>query len=241
MKHLKLFNEMANIVKTGKKLTINDKPLKDATIEQLSENILHWRLDKNSFLYKEGFTMVWFVDSDEAAKYLAANSDNLLFFPQKVGFTSSPITDIWLRNKPAQKNIIGALEASTFPDCIYIDMMSVRKGYMGNGINNMMIKFLIKEFPNAILKFSEPTKDGLAFIKKYYPNAKIEGKIDDSDIEYILKKLKSGEENHLITDKDISIISAKILDNPPKYGDYNKSSQYYRDVWAAMKEYALAN
>ena len=168
-------NEMAKIEKKGKSLKVDNVPLKNIKTSDIGENILYWRNEKSNFMFTEGYTMVWFLDDSENAKYYK-DGNNFLFFPHaRFSFDSSPITDIWLKNTPIQKHVIGAIQAFTSDKQIFIDMMSVRKGYMQNGINNHMINTLIDAFPNAVVKFSAPTEMGKNFIKKYYPNAKIEG------------------------------------------------------------------
>lgn len=210
MRYLKKLNEMSDIIKKGKNLTINNNPLKNIQLEEISDNIIYWRNDKNSYIFSEGFTMVWFIKDDISIKTLKADNNHLLFFSRKV-MGNSPISDIWLKNKPQQKGIIGILEAFTNEDLIYIDMMSVRPGYMKNGINKFMIEILIEQFPNAILKFSLPTKEGKLFIKKYYPNAKIENEISKEDIDDILNKLKNKQSILLYTTIDLRKIIRNLI------------------------------
>ena len=238
--YIQFINEMADIIKKGSKLSVNNILLKNLKLEEINENIIYWRNDKNTFVFREGTTMVWFIKDNITLEKLKEDGSLLLFFPHKF-MNNSPISDIWLRNKPIQKGIIGVLEAYTHETIIFIDMMSVRKGYMKNGINQLMIKTLIEEFPNAIIKFSEPTKVGKEFIKKYYPNARIEGEVVDSDIDILLNQLKNDLPNHIFTNKDIGVISRKVLPNPPSKNDYPKDSKYYEVLWDMLMDFAKNN
>jgi hypothetical protein len=198
-------NEMANIEKKGKKLYVGDKHLKDIEQSDVSDNILLWRNNQNTFMFTEGYTMIWFIkDSDLKDDMLAKSDESLVWFPKvTMTFNSSPINDIWKKNKGLQKNIIGCIEAMTDSEQIFISMMSVRPGYGRNGINNIMIKSLIELYPNAEMKFSNPTKDGKEFIKKYYPNAKIESELSESDIKEIIDTVKSDKPLTKWTNNDI--------------------------------------
>ena len=120
--------------------------------------------------------MIWFLDDDKYKKYFINGEEDLIYFPLFRGignFNSSPISDLWRKNTPIQKHIIGAIRAIANEELIYIDMMSVRPGYKRNGINHHMIITLMKMFPKAQLKFSKPTDEGKSFIQKYFPDAKI--------------------------------------------------------------------
>ena len=248
MKYLKKLNEMADIQKNGNKLSVDGTPLKNMNLEDINENMIYWRNDKGNYIFDEGYTMVWFVKDDATKAALLEKNELLVFFPKaSFGFGSAgtgPIHDIWKskqRLNPAekqiQKGIIGAIEAHTDPNIIYIEMMSVRKGYMKNGINNLMIKQLIAQFPNAVLKFSNPTKEGLGFIKKYYPNAKIEGIMTDEDIADLLKRLKNDDNNFFYTGRDVeqAIIQLKIPMSP---NNFVKPSSYSRECWRVLTDYA---
>lgn len=229
MKFLKLFNEMANIHKNRNKLTINGIPLNKVSIEELNNNIIYYRVDKEIILKPIGFTMVWFIKDDETVEKIINNYDLLLFFPNRpvFDFNSNPINDIWKKNNNTQKGIIGALEAITNDDYIFINMMSVRNGYMKNGINRFMIQTLTEKFPNALLKFSIPTKQGKEFIKKYYPNAKIEGIILDDDIEGYIQDIKNNTNKFAITDIDVINLGKIFLkEKLPNRNDFNKEYQY---------------
>jgi hypothetical protein len=174
---ISFINEMAKIDKIGNKLFIKGKLLKDIQYRTLDKNTLLYREEKGNFLFPKNFTMVWFLDDDNYKKYFISGDENLVYFPsfRSLGnFNSLPISDLWKKNTPIQKHIIGAIRAISNDELIYIDMMSVRPGYKRNGINYHMIKTLIKMFPKAKLKFSKPTDEGKFFIEKYFPNAEIE-------------------------------------------------------------------
>ena len=255
-KYLKV-NEMADIEKKGLNLYVNKSPVKNLNVEEASNNMIYWRNDKRSVFYDEGYTMIWFIKTDESNAYLREHQDLLLFFPEKQSLNfkpnSGPIHDIWKSNRgikrnkytpklteyetKVQKDIIGVIEAYTDTNIIYIDMMSVRPGYMKNGINNLMIKYLISQFPNATLKFSDPTKDGKSFINKYYTYAKIEGVMTDDDIADLIDKLKTDYKGFFYTSKDAIIASRKLLTNPPDPNKFMKPSAHARACWEALIQY----
>jgi len=171
-------NEMAIINKIKNKLFIDNIPLKDIQLQSLEDNILYYKEEVGNFIIPKNFTMVWILDNDKFKLPFIKGEENLLFFKSRISYASigSPISDIWLKNTPNQKHIIGVIRAITNEDLIYIDMMSVRPGYKRNKINYHMINYLININPNAKLKFSSPTNDGLSFIKKYFPNSEIDFK-----------------------------------------------------------------
>ena len=69
--------------------------------------------------------------------------------------------------------ILGLLEALTKDDEIHVSIMSVRKPYQKNTITAKMIDALKKEYPDAKIKFDEPSDEGQKFIDKRYPDAEI--------------------------------------------------------------------
>ena len=176
IKTLKTFlNEMASIEKKKNQLFVNNIPLKNIPLEKLNSNIAILYIDYNNFIFPKGYTMVWFFDDDKYIKNFSDGKEDLLYFPKRNlgnAMSLSPINDIWLKNKGNQKHIIGIIEANCNEENIIIKMMSVRKGYMKNGINKHMIDTLIEKFPNAKLCFHKPTEMGERFINKYFPDAK---------------------------------------------------------------------
>ncbi len=245
MKHIKKYtnfsNEKYSIIKKGKKLYADDKPLKTMSLVELDDNIIYWRNIVNNFMFYEGYTMVWFIDDDKNVKTLLEDGGSqLLHFPLARAFdwSASPITDIWKKNTPLQKHIIGVLKAYTTEKLIYIDMMSVRTGYMKNGINNFMVQSLVKEFPSAVIKFSKPTEEGKEFIKKYYPNAMIEGVIERDDIITILMDLKYDRANELYTSKDKDKAMKTLKIDLSSIKDTGSERQWRENVNNLYKEYA---
>lgn len=172
---ISFINEMAKIDKKGNKLSINNVPLKNTAYEVLDDNTIFYREEKGNFLFPKDYTMVWFLDDDTFVKKFTSGEENLIYFPPRRIFNlnSSPISDLWKKNTPIQKHIIGCIKGITNDDLIYIDMMSVRPGFKKNGINYHMINTLIRMFPKAQLKFSKPTDEGKLFIQKHFPDAKI--------------------------------------------------------------------
>ena len=230
-------NEMAEIDKRGQKLSVDGKPLKSLTLTEIEDNILYYRCDKRTFMFDEGDTYLWFIKDNKLAEDFS-DGQNLLFFPPSLSFgRNAPINDIWKKNNLLQKNIIGCIKAYTEDNLIYIDMMSVRPGYMKNGINNFMIQFLISQFPNAQLKFSKPTKEGKEFIQRNYPTAKIEGILSQEDLNELLKTIESNGSLFKYTTLDLKsatdilkIPITQIKFKEPKIEDYLYEMKKYLKI-----------
>lgn len=169
--------EMPQISLQGKTAMANDRPLKELPQVDVDENIVIIRQAAKGSWVAEGYTLVYFMDSPEAAEMMKTNKMSYLVFP--VGTFSSggsPITDVWKKKfqKLGHEHILGLIQGNSMPDEIFIDMMSVRKKYRRNSINHKMIESLRELFPDAKVVFSSATDDGQKFIKNKYPNAKVE-------------------------------------------------------------------
>jgi hypothetical protein len=183
MKNIKSFNayfEKVNIERasaTSKKLTVDNNPLKNLTVEEIAENLVMFREPTGNFMFAKGWTYMYLLDSHEAAEQMKKGEIDMLMFPYKgvSNLFSSPITDVWKKTKfshPGHKHILGIIQGFTDEDDIYIQMMSVRKNSQRNGVNRLMIDFLRDYFPNAKLTFEDATVDGAMFAKNY-PDAEL--------------------------------------------------------------------
>lgn len=181
----KQFNERVNIIKKGKKLLSDNKPLKEIPFQEISENICMYVERNGNFLFPLGKVYLYMFDSHEWSQKMAKGEVDLLMFPfrRRFDFSSSPIDDIWKKSHAkglrGVEHIIGAIEAQLYepseedPDKILmVQMMSVRPGFKGNRVNSFMIDSLVEKFGNEYkLAFEDPTSDGLEFIAKYKPDA----------------------------------------------------------------------
>jgi hypothetical protein len=161
--------EMAVISKVGKTVMADNEPLKSATAD-VDGNIVIMRVPETNMLFHKGFTLVYFMSSDDAAKRMAAGKIPYKMIHDRPMFAwgSSPITDIWKKKfDKDQSEILGMLQGTTDEKEIYIDKMSVRPAYRRSSINTRMVNALKKNYPNAAVNFSGPTKDGSKFIKSH--------------------------------------------------------------------------
>ena len=181
----KQYNERVNIVKKGKKLLTDDKPLKELKFEQVSGNICAYIEQHGNFLFPKGKIYLYLFDSHEWSNKMAKGEVDLLMFPHRRRFDlhSSPIDDIWkksrAKNLKGVEHIIGAVEGQLYEPSeedpekiVMIQMMSVRPGFKGNRVNSFMVDSLQERFGNEYkLAFEDPTADGLEFIAKYKPDS----------------------------------------------------------------------
>lgn len=163
-----ILNEMPQITKTGNKVMAGDKELKSVPTKEVDGNIVLIRQpNKNSF-FPEGWTLIYFMDSEQSAEALGNGVIPYLLFPHGT-FRSggSPIHDIWKKRfqKPGHEHVLGVLSGNTKEDKIYIDMISVRPGYRRNSIASKMVDAARQKFPNAKVTHSSTTDDGAKFVK----------------------------------------------------------------------------
>lgn len=195
-----MLNEMPKISLAGKTVLADDQPLKELDVASLKDNIVIFRQPKKTMLFPEGFTLVYFMDSKESADEMKEGKIPILrvqvpnMFSGFGGGRSSPINDVWKskmrsstgNDEPRTRiekgkekkvkgtdKILGLLEGITKDDEIHVSIMSVRKPYQKNTINAKMIDALKKEYPDAKIKFDEPSDEGQKFIDKRYPEAEI--------------------------------------------------------------------
>ena len=147
-----------------------DKPLRQSKVEDVYGNIVVIRQPTSGGFMAEGFTLVYFMDSDESAQAIAKGEIPYLMVPRGTYMGGgSPITDIWKKKfqKPGTEHILGVIEGSSMEDNIFIDMITVRPGWKRNHIAKLMIDRLKKSFPRAKLTTSTQTFNGGKFFKKY--------------------------------------------------------------------------
>lgn len=166
-----LLNEMPQISLQGKTVLADDQPLKQVDVDQLTNNIVIFRIPEDQqHFYKPGTTWVYFLDSEEAAQKMREGQIDMLVVPQGTSYSGGdPINDVWKKKfaKQGTEHILGFIQGFTNEDLINIQMMTVRPKYKRNTINTKMVQFLQKEFPNAKLSFEAPTPQGQKFIGKY--------------------------------------------------------------------------
>lgn len=165
-------SESPQITLKGKKVLAGDRPLKSMPLLDVKGNIVMMRQPNDSFFARAGFTLVYFMDSEESAALMGEGEIPYLMVPTGTRMSGgSPITDVWSRRfaKPGtgQEHILGLIQAFTNEKFIYVDMMSVRASYRRNSITRKMIDVLKEHFPSAEVRFSDPTSDGSKFIKGF--------------------------------------------------------------------------
>lgn len=158
-----ILSEMPDLTLKNKTAFVNDSPLKNLKVEDIENNIVVFRQDKENSFFPFGLTFVYFMDTEESAKLMAQGKIPFLRIP--VGtFNSggSPITDVWKKKfqKPGTEHILGLIEGITTEEKIFIDMISVRPGWQRNKIATLMYNKLKKDFPNAKLTTSDTTDKG---------------------------------------------------------------------------------
>lgn len=150
------------------------QPLKGMKLEDIQGNIVLFRVpDKNSF-FGEGFTLVYFMDSEESAEGIKNGSIPYLMVPQGTFMSGgSPITDVWKKRfqQPGTEHILGLIQGRSNDEDVFVDMVSVRPGYQRNGIASAMVNLLKHRFPKAKLSTSGRTEKGQKFFSKTNPDS----------------------------------------------------------------------
>lgn len=172
--------EMPTISKGDDGVVVADgKVLKKLRVEEVNSNIVVFREPKGNFLMPEGFTLVYFMDSEESAQEMRRGEIDYIIIPPGVPLGSfgrkTPFEKAFdKRHKDERKGIdkiLGFLQGHSDEGEIYVDFMKVRKEFRRASINTKMVRALENNYPNAELSFSRPTQKGKKFIKKQYPNA----------------------------------------------------------------------
>jgi hypothetical protein len=169
----KILNESPMISFIDNEVKADDKQLKKLPFVEVSENLVIIRQKDSGGFIPEGWTLVYFMDSPQAAEQMKQGQMSYLIFPRGTFYSGgSPITDVWKKKFQQQghEHILGLIEGHSNNEEIYIDMMSVRKQYRRHSINTKMIEALKDLFPKAKVSFSSPTKEGSKFIQKFKEN-----------------------------------------------------------------------
>jgi hypothetical protein len=126
---------------SGKKIA-----LKDCTPEMLQKNIVLFRIDEDSGFFAKGYSLIYFMKTEESAKELKEGKIPYKIVPKG---SRNPITDVWNNDRKGQKNILGLIEGNITEDLFYIDMISVRDKWQKNDIGKNMIKSVIQKYPKV--------------------------------------------------------------------------------------------
>ncbi len=159
----KPISESPLMTKKGKTALAGGKPMRDLDVEAVKDNVVVFRESRPNQLVREGFTLVYFMDSDESAEGIKHGKIPYLMVPRGTFFSGgSPITDIWAKRfqRPGTEHILGVLEGATNEEIIYIEMITVRPGWKRNHIAKTMIETLKKQFPKAKVVTSSRTDSG---------------------------------------------------------------------------------
>ena len=156
-------NESPMMNKKGSQALAGDKPLKGSSVTDVMGNIVVIRQPSDGGIIAEGYTLVYFMDSDQAANAMAKGDIPYLMVPRGTFMGGgSPITDVWKKKfqKPGTEHILGLIEGHTDEKRIFVDMISVRPGWKRNHIAKLMIDRLKKSFKKAKVSTSTQTTDG---------------------------------------------------------------------------------
>ena len=162
--------ESPMMTKKGKTALAGDNPLKGQAVEEVTGNIVVIRQGKGVGFLPEGWTLVYFMDSDESAQAMKQGQIPYLMVPRGTFMSGgSPITDIWKKKfqNPGTEHIIGVIQGHSDDKSIFIDMITVRPGWRRNHIAKLMMDRLKKTFPEAKLTTSSRTNDGEKLFKSY--------------------------------------------------------------------------
>ena len=162
--------EMPQISRHGKKVVAGDEPLKGQNVEKVVGNIVVIRQETSGGFIPEGWTLVYFMDSEESAEAMKSGKVPYLLVPVGTFHSGgSPITDIWKKRfqKPGHEHILGVMQGHSDNENIFIDMLTVRPGFQRNHIAKLIMDRLQKTFPDAKITTSSRTDKGAAFCKGY--------------------------------------------------------------------------
>jgi len=174
--------EMANIIRKGRSkiLRVGDIKLKNLKLKDVTGNIVTYYAGPKNNLFGPGFYIAYFMDSDESARALKANEIDMIFFPHSSinMYGSSPITDIWKRNKRqrGKKHILGVVTAYINEEkkTLWIDKLSVRSNSRRNNIGTFLINAVKKEWSGYGFFSSKTTNDGTKFFSSFSDDEKPE-------------------------------------------------------------------
>jgi hypothetical protein len=160
-------NEMPQMSLKDKTAFAGDTELKKADVDKVMGNIVVFRMDKGGF-FAPGYTLVYFMDSDESATAMKEGKLPYLMVPRGAFHSGgNPITDVWKKKyqKPGTEHILGLIEGNSSEEGIYVDMISVRPGWKRNSIASKMLQAIKKLYPQAKVGTSGKTDDGEKFFK----------------------------------------------------------------------------
>lgn len=146
----------------------DSEKLKSLKLEDVDGNMVMFRQPTDGML-PAGFTLVYFMDSDESAQKMQNGELNYLILPSgTIGYGTPPFQKVF--TKPDDKrrevhHILGFVQAMVTEEEIWIEFMKVRKEYRRNSINSKMIDLIKREYPNAKVTYYQPTPDGKKFMK----------------------------------------------------------------------------
>jgi len=164
-----LLLEMPVISKRGTDVYADEELLKKMPLSAVKGNIVIFRQPTES-LFPAGFTLAYFMDSDESALAMKENKLPYKVVPERPrnDWNAAPIKDVWKKKfDKGQEAILGLVQGITNDQEIYVDKMTVRPAYKKSSITRKLIDALKADFPNATVNFSGPTKEGAQFIQKY--------------------------------------------------------------------------
>lgn len=162
-----LIMEIPDITKSDTTVKADDKPLKSLNIKDVKGNLAIIRQSIPGSWIEEGFTLIYFMDSEESAKMMMQGKLPYLMVPQGTFMSGgSPVHDVWKKKfqKPGHEHILGLVQAHSDENRIYLNMLSVRPGYRRNSIASKMVGLLKSYFPKAKISHSSATDDGTAFL-----------------------------------------------------------------------------
>lgn len=171
--NLLLNEDTPDIELTGKTVMANNIPLKNLDLEVVKKNIVVFRESNPNSIFGEGFTLVYFMDSEQSANDMLNGKIPYLMVPRGTfGGGGNPITDIWKKQfqRPGTEHILGVFEGYTNDEQIFIDMITVRPKFQKNTIAKKIIDTIRKKFPNAKIEHSGTTDAGSKFMKSYKKN-----------------------------------------------------------------------
>ena len=167
----------------GGKVTSPQENLRDMTIDQVTPNIVIFHHSEGNIFKPAGWTLLYFMDSEQAAAGMKAGKiDYPMFHPGSAAMRFggySMINAIWKKGgtsphetperrqaREAKRHVVGALEAYKNAESIFVDNISVRPGWRKNTIGLKLIQALERKFPGLPITHSPTTKEGYNFFKK---------------------------------------------------------------------------
>jgi hypothetical protein len=166
----------------GGKVTAPEGNLRDLTVEQVAPNMVIFHDPKGNFFKSPGWTMIYFMDTEQAAADMKANKiDYPMFIPGTMSMRwngYAMIDAIWKKRKgprgetpeqreqrEAMKHVVGALEAYVTDEGIFVDNLSVRPGWRRNTMGAKLMQALKNHWPGLEVTHSQETEQGGKFLK----------------------------------------------------------------------------